>query len=336
MRVFLSWSGYQSKSIAKALKKMIVSVFDNEKVEVFMSDEDIPSGRLWFNKIKEELHVSGFAIVCMTPSNILAPWIYYESGALSERNDILNVVPFLFSTELPSNCPLAQLNHIKYDSDLKNSEKSMRRLIKDVWKSIKPQQSTEKQIDLLFDNYYPAFSEKMQDVLSVIETEKEQFPITIYPSGKVSVIRNSVFISAPMSNLNENDYVELRNNILKIKEILINNCCCKKTYYAGDNIPDKRSFDGEIKAITENLENIIQSEAMVVIYPDKSKSSVLLEIGYAIALSKKIVIFTKVKKQLPFMLRQADAAISNLKIFEYSQIYEVFRFLSHNGKSIFC
>ena len=55
-KIFISWSGDNSKQIARALKDSLENtIFKDTGLECFVSDVDISSGDDWWNKIKTEL-----------------------------------------------------------------------------------------------------------------------------------------------------------------------------------------------------------------------------------------------------------------------------------------
>ena len=75
-KIFISWSGENSKTIAKALKDSLEQgVFSGSGLECFVSDVDISSGDDWWNRIKTELKKCKLGIVCITKENLRAPWI---------------------------------------------------------------------------------------------------------------------------------------------------------------------------------------------------------------------------------------------------------------------
>ena len=82
MNLFISWSGEFSRKVAECLKVWIPTII--QTVEVFCSSEDIAKGENWSNRLSKELEQSNFGIVCLTPENVLAPWIHFEAGALSK------------------------------------------------------------------------------------------------------------------------------------------------------------------------------------------------------------------------------------------------------------
>lgn len=85
MKIFISWSGELSQKIAKELSEWLPSII--QSVEVFYSPEDIKKGENWDNRLTNELQDSKYGIVCLTPENVLAPWIHFEAGALSKTLD---------------------------------------------------------------------------------------------------------------------------------------------------------------------------------------------------------------------------------------------------------
>ena len=85
MKVFISWSGEFSRKAAESLSKWIQIII--QTVDVFYSPDDIEKGENWNNRLSEELEQSNFGIICLTPENIKAPWILFETGALSKATN---------------------------------------------------------------------------------------------------------------------------------------------------------------------------------------------------------------------------------------------------------
>jgi hypothetical protein len=54
-----------------------------------------------------------------------------------------------------------------------------------------------------------------------------------------------------------------------------------------------------------------------------------------IALSKKIKIFTKDKNALPYILKEADKALDNLKIYIYREYSDITKIICRNGRDFF-
>src|SRR6185295_17387373 len=82
MKVFLSWSGTPSKTVAIAFRDLLKRVIQSS--EPWVSDRDIQAGRRWRGDLAEELRETNFGIICVTKDNQSAPWILFESGALAK------------------------------------------------------------------------------------------------------------------------------------------------------------------------------------------------------------------------------------------------------------
>ena len=82
MKLFISWSGEFSKKVAERLSIWVPTII--QTVDVFYSPDDIAKGENWSSRLSDELEQSNFGIVCLTPENVLAPWVHFEAGALSK------------------------------------------------------------------------------------------------------------------------------------------------------------------------------------------------------------------------------------------------------------
>jgi hypothetical protein len=93
VKVFISWSGTESKQVAEALRDWLPMVF--ETVQPYMSARDNEAGVRWSGVVAAELDDSDFGILCCTRSNLTAPWLNFEAGALSKAVAVARVVPQL-------------------------------------------------------------------------------------------------------------------------------------------------------------------------------------------------------------------------------------------------
>jgi hypothetical protein len=94
MKVFLSWSGEQSKLAAKALHDWLPPVI--QTVRPYMSAENINKGQRWSLDLSKQLEETNFGVICVTPENLEAPWVLFEAGALSKSIEKGHVSPLLF------------------------------------------------------------------------------------------------------------------------------------------------------------------------------------------------------------------------------------------------
>lgn len=114
-RVFLAWSGPRSKAVATALRKWLPHVI--QTIEPWMSENDIEKGARWLTEISGQLQNVKMGIICLTPENLLEPWINFEAGALSKINDSI-VCTYLHGLETTDvSDPLAQFHGTKADKE---------------------------------------------------------------------------------------------------------------------------------------------------------------------------------------------------------------------------
>lgn len=115
MRVFISWSGEQSRAIAERLREWLPCVIQD--LEPWMSTEDVRKGARWHAEIAVALETAKAGILCITAENIDAPWLVFEAGALSKSipSSSNSVCTYLYGSE-PSDLgrgPLSQFQHTK-------------------------------------------------------------------------------------------------------------------------------------------------------------------------------------------------------------------------------
>ncbi len=64
MKVFISWSGEQSRIVAEALRDWLPDVI--QAIEPFLSSHDIPKGARWGLELAHELEGTSVGIICLT------------------------------------------------------------------------------------------------------------------------------------------------------------------------------------------------------------------------------------------------------------------------------
>jgi hypothetical protein len=153
MKVFISWSGAQSKAIAQALHEWIPDVI--QTVEPWMSAADINAGTRWAEELARELQRIRFGIFCMTAQNLTAPWMLYEAGALSRQLRQGRVCPYLFGVG-PAQLtpPFSQFQAVSTDKD------GTKRLMQAVNKAGEKSALSEQRLVKYFENSWPDRSEQ--------------------------------------------------------------------------------------------------------------------------------------------------------------------------------
>ena len=157
MKVFISWSGEPSKAVATALRGWLPKVI--QSVKPWMSERDIAKGTRWSDRINEQLADVKTGIVCLTPDNLVAPWILFESGAMAKSLDGAYVCPYLFRLE-PSavEWPLAQFN-------LTKAEKAdTLKLLMTINSALGDQKLSPNVLEAVFEKFWPDLDSELSAI----------------------------------------------------------------------------------------------------------------------------------------------------------------------------
>lgn len=334
MHVFISWSGENSQVIASALSKTLAAIFENGKnpFTTFMSSANITAGDEWFNSIKDNIAKSSCAILCCTPENISAPWINFEAGACKmQMSADAKVIPLLIGMRARDlKPPLANLHCVEFTC---GGFKKIVKDLNDIGGGISKLSST--QLDSMSENEYKTKlqTKRIKNILRIYDTSVPFSLQKLYPQAVTMTTKKSVYISSPMATLENDKYEQFQKDMVSIKQALKEHCKARSIFYPGEKIPSTDRFDGKQKAINDNFKKLSESEYLLVVYPERLASSVLTEVGYAIAMSKKMIVFVKDKSDLPYMLQEADIAIDNFHMFQYKEIGDIIHQIASNGTS---
>lgn len=327
-KIFISWSGENSKKIALELKEILEKkVFVTTDLECFVSTVDIASGDDWWNKIKKELKQCKQGILCVTKENIKAPWIFFEAGAMVARD--VPTIPLLFdcNTNALEGSPIKGKQCIDF-YDLAQFLK----MINDINDCMTLLPLEKAQLDSIAKEAYEDIKRTLAPTLLQLKRTKLFSEKYVYPNHITTVQNNTLYISAPMSSIDDVSYSELRENLLYLKELLVD-IGFLDIYCPLFQKVSSKSFDGKTKAIKENFAKMKQVDCMIIIYPQNVPSSILVEIGYGLSLCKKIVIFYRDK--LPYILEEAGETINHVKTYKYDNFEEIKKLVEINGIDIF-
>jgi TIR domain len=172
VKVFISWSGEPSRSIARVLASWLGSVV--QAIDPWISDEEIRSGDRWNNEIAKALDETNFGIICITKTNQSSSWLLFEAGALAKSLEKGSVVPVCIDLP-PSDVtgPLAAFQGRRLNQD------GIKRLVHDLNEaSDKP--ISKEQLDALFTAMWPnletAIGEAVEQTPSGRPTELDSEP----------------------------------------------------------------------------------------------------------------------------------------------------------------
>ena len=167
MKVFISWSGTQSKAVAKALREFIPDVI--QAVKPWMSEVDIRAGDRWSAELSRELQETKFGIICVTPTNSNAPWLLFEAGALAKTVNKTYVCPYTIGME-PANIPSGPLSN--FQAKRANKEETMQ-MVTAINGAMEGQGLPEAQLGRAFNRCWPELEKKIGS-LPPEETSQEE------------------------------------------------------------------------------------------------------------------------------------------------------------------
>lgn len=109
MKIFISWSGSLSKSVALDLKDWLPKVI--QVAEPWVSEVDIPKGTAWFDEVRNALKSAAIGIFVVTPESAESVWLNYEAGSIAQILTDKRVCPFVVGmTKTQVKPPLGLLN----------------------------------------------------------------------------------------------------------------------------------------------------------------------------------------------------------------------------------
>lgn len=164
MKVFISWSGEKSLSVAKLLKEWIPCVIQN--VQPYFSSDDIDKGARWSTDIAKELSEADFGILCVTKDNLASQWLNFEAGALSKAIDKSKVCPFLLDLKASdiTESPILQFQMANTDKD------DMFKLFKTINKHLSDEQLEEQRLEKLFNAFWPEIEKGLSEIKQIKTT----------------------------------------------------------------------------------------------------------------------------------------------------------------------
>ncbi|WP_018983684.1 toll/interleukin-1 receptor domain-containing protein [Salinimonas chungwhensis] len=329
MKIFISWSGLLSKKVALFLQEWIAKeVFLDEEIDSFVSSKSIEAGSDWLAEIKSNVKDCDLAIVVITKDNISSSWLNFEAGAVAIGNaSDRHTIPLLIDVDRHEiTSPLKHLQSVIIN---KESTRGLVETIKKIGNFNSPSH-----LDFIIDHLYTELEENIQKIKSEVNEKSGNCDFSIFPEKISKIIKRKVFIGVPMASVDDDEeYSNIKNIAQEIKSALIQFANASEVYCPCENIPKRGSFERYDTAIRKDFKILKESEHYLFIYPKKIPSSILVEIGYAIALSKQTTIFAKSLDDLPFMLRKADSAMPFVEIHEYKDIAEIISIIESEGPS---
>ncbi|MFA7264420.1 MAG: toll/interleukin-1 receptor domain-containing protein [Caulobacter sp.] len=182
MRIFISWSGERSQTLATAIREWLPLVL--HYADPWLSQADIDAGDRWSEAIAKELDACSFGITCVTSENVNSPWILFESGALAKSMEKGRVLPLLLDLDVRDiSGPLAQFQAKKAEKNgLLDAISSMNKNA--------PNPEPEERVKLLFEALWPQLEQKISEIPKSQSSSKQSRPQSEILEELVTSVRN--------------------------------------------------------------------------------------------------------------------------------------------------
>lgn len=132
---------------------------------------------------------------------------------------------------------------------------------------------------------------------------------------EICMNNKNLFIASPIAGfVNESDYhtykALLQSVIIEIEKISsLDNIYCELI-----RINNFSEYDSPATSVIKDIANIDASQYFLLLYPQKVVTSALIELGYAMAQKKNILIISSEKQILPYMVHGLDTVYDNIKV----------------------
>lgn len=129
-----------------------------------------------------------------------------------------------------------------------------------------------------------------------------------------------IFLAAPISGFkDEAEYRKNRENLLN----LINKLSIKFQVYSEiSNIGSLSTYDEPGESAIKDFSQIAEADVFIIYHPMNMQTSTLIELGYAVAKEKKIIIIGNTDI-LPYLALGLSKYSSDIKIISCSELNEV-------------
>ncbi len=136
-----------------------------------------------------------------------------------------------------------------------------------------------------------------------------------------------IFLSTPISSFGPDEFQDFKTLFNALHRAIELNNPEYRVFCAAESISSLDVLDDLKYSAINDFQRIENCIAFVLFYPKQLATSALVELGYALALKKSILIITPRKETLPFLCRKMDVVydfvdIQSTKI-EHQKVVEL-------------
>jgi len=167
MKVFISWSGKDSRKYGEALRDWLPAVL--QFVKPYFTPSDVEKGSRWNSEIAKELESSKMGIICVTRENLHSDWVLFEAGALSKSLESSRLCPILFdiqNTDLTG--PLKQFQTTEFNKN------DFKKLVSAINANYGENKLQAKVLDSVFEKWWPDLETKVNTIFTKLDQADEE------------------------------------------------------------------------------------------------------------------------------------------------------------------
>ena len=175
MKIFISWSGELSYTIAVLFSKWIPLMV--QPVTTIVAAGEDKRGEAWFKKLMYQVKQTDFAIICLSMDNLNSPWLLFEAGVIANRLDQANVCKVLIGDLSENDIEPPLLNF--QSAELKYKE-NIRKLVQKINQTNETRMLSSNALNRAFDRGWPKLEDycnravkKMQNREKIIKPKTD-------------------------------------------------------------------------------------------------------------------------------------------------------------------
>lgn len=129
--------------------------------------------------------------------------------------------------------------------------------------------------------------------------------------------KKEIFFSTPISSFTPKEFSDFKVSFNALQKNIELNNPEYMVFCAMDRVSSLDALDDSTYSVIGDFKHIDSCAAFILFYPRLLATSALVELGYALALQKSILIISPDKNALPFLCRQMDT------VFEFVEITHI-------------
>jgi hypothetical protein len=150
-----------------------------------MSSEDIKKGAAWDPALTEALAGAKAGIICLTPDNLVEPWLLFEAGAIYNTPWHANVCTYLLgvtNSALPG--PFT-----RFQWTVSIDKQENRKLLDTINSTLGDRALEQKRLDKAFDSKWPEFEEGLRQISTAHPAETPTREVTDMVEETLNIVR---------------------------------------------------------------------------------------------------------------------------------------------------